>query len=58
MNLLSLTNLEKHRTFGVAKIYGCITLVSLLLVQPGNLWLYALVNILSTYVLLLYVVYF
>ena len=38
--------LEKHRTFGVAKIYGCITLVSLLLVQPGNLWLYALVNIL------------
>ena len=38
--------LEKHRTFGVAKIYGCIILASLLLVQPGNLWLYVLVNIL------------
>ncbi|NEN93017.1 MAG: MFS transporter [Okeania sp. SIO3H1] len=39
-------SLEKHRTFGVAKIYGCIILTTLLLVQPGNLWLYALVNIL------------
>ena len=38
--------LEKHRTFGVAKIYGCVILASLLFVQPGNLWLYALVNIL------------
>ena len=38
--------LEKHRTFGVAKIYGCIVLASLFLVQPGNLWLYALLNIL------------
>ena len=38
--------LEKHRTFGVAKIYGCVILASLLLVQAGNLWLYALVNIL------------
>ena len=38
--------LEKHRTFGVAKIYVCIILASLLLVEPGNLWLYTLVNIL------------
>ena len=38
--------LEKHRTFGVAKMYGCLILVSLLLVQPGNLWLYTLFNIL------------
>lgn len=39
-------SLEKHRTFGVAKIYGCIIIATILLVDPGNLWLYALVNIL------------
>ncbi|MDJ0553226.1 MAG: MFS transporter [Microcoleaceae cyanobacterium MO_207.B10] len=39
-------SLEKHRTFTIAKVYGCIMIVSLLLVEPGNLWLYALINIL------------
>ncbi|NEO54301.1 MAG: MFS transporter [Okeania sp. SIO3B5] len=39
-------SLEKHRTFGVAKIYGCIIIATILLIKPGNLWLYALVNIL------------
>lgn len=39
-------SLEKHRTFTIAKIYSCIIIATLLLVEPGNLWLYALVNIL------------
>ena len=37
--------LEKHKTFCVAKIYSCV-IACFLLVQPGNLWLYTLVNIL------------
>lgn len=38
--------LEKHHTFAVAKIYISITLLLILLIEPGNVWLYALGNIL------------
>ncbi|MDY7023176.1 MAG: MFS transporter [Cyanobacteriota bacterium] len=38
--------LEKHQTFTAAKIYISVTLLSILFVEPGNIWLYALCNIL------------
>jgi Na+/melibiose symporter-like transporter len=37
---------EKHHTFTIAKTYISITLLIILLIEPGNLWFYGFCNIL------------
>ncbi|MGB3191083.1 MAG: MFS transporter [Limnoraphis sp.] len=38
--------LEKHQTFTIAKVYISVTLLVILLIEPGNIWFYGFCNIL------------
>lgn len=37
---------EKHQTFAIAKVFACVILPMMLLIEPGNVWLYASLNLL------------
>ena len=37
---------EKHQTFAIAKVFASIILPLMLLLEPGNFWLYVLLNLL------------